>query len=1003
MKSIILSLLATFAIIFSAQAQDITFNQGTNFGISLSPDGRTLAMDLQGVLWTLPRLGGTAVALTSGQQPEVREPSFSPDGEKIAFQGFHKGYFHIWTINVDGSELTQITSGNYDDREPTWSDDGDSIIYASDQSGNYDIWEVDLDSGRTSQLTNHPDDEAHPDKDGNRLLFTREIRGQYSEVILAEFDGDDRTEISLIKSDDIQYYRPAWAARGDAFTYISRMDNDIHLNYIYDAYNVSAYSDVTVIDNGDVFPFKPAWTSRGIYYTADGQIKFRSIGLRTRAQDILVNVRDANPVEFSATITATPARYSAKQREFDSLEAQYVRGIGQMDVSVETDDIILSALGDLWIQKRDGSVLNLTNDRSQINDPTWTLDGRYVAYVADRGGQMDIWVRNMVTGNESRITNDAHREYRPAWSRDGKSIAFLSTRSYANTWGRADLKVIDTDFGNIEVIDENIHTPGRPSWTADGEHLIIAVADPASSRFREGMHGLRQYHIDTKQSKMIEMPNSIGLSTRDGSGPVVSRDGGKVAYISEGEVRVAYIDTTGNITGSAESRCVDPAHMPRWSRNDEKIFYLAGRMLRSCNYLTGEVENLSINLTWQRAQAGDKTIHINKLFDAVGDGYRENVDVFVSAGRITKIVPHGQDPVIGEFLDYSQSTMLPGLIAGHSHQSELRGQKLGRNWLAYGITSVRDTGSNPYKSLMRRETWESGKMMGPRMFFAGWLTGGARVYYGQSYNAVTERALWHEIYRMQDLDYDLVKSYVRLPDEFQQILVTEAHKIGIPLTSHEISPAVQNSMDGVEHLGATSRRGYSPKFSYMAKSYDDMIQIIARSGQFITPTAVLDSSYHDYILRFPQYESDAKYRTFLDEYERASLFRSRNSSNALKEIKQIPAVNDTIKRLHDAGANIAAGTDSPFLPYGIAQHFEIIQYVNAGLSEADAIRTSTINVARNLGVDNDLGTIEVGKLADMVIVFGDPLDDITDIHNVQATIKGGHHYTLSDILSVGGR
>lgn len=999
MKSIYLSFLATFVIIFSAQAQNITFNEGTNFGISLSPKDRILAMDLQGILWTVPTRGGSAVALTSGQQPEVREPSFSPDGEKIAFQGFHKGYFHIWTINVDGSGLTQITSGNFDDREPTWSDDGDRIIYASDRSGNYDIWEVDPQNGRTRQLTNHPDDDAHPDKDGDRLLYTREIKGQYSEIILAEFDGDEKTETSLLKSDVTRYYRPTWADRGDAFTYISHMDNDTHLNYIYDVYNVAAYRDVTVVDEGDVFPFKPAWNSRGIYYTADGQIKFRSVGLRTRANDILVSVRDAEPVEFTATITAKPSNYAKKQRDLNGFDPQYVRGIGNMDVSVETDDIIFSALGDMWLQDGDARAQNLTNDDSQINDPTWTLDGRYVAYVADRGGQMDIWVRNMANGNEQRMTNDAHREYRPAWSRDGKSIAFLSTRSYVNTWGRADLKVIDVDYGNIEIIDEGLHTPGRPTWSVDGEHLIIAVADPATSRFREGMHGLRQYNVDTKQSRMLEMPNSIGLSTRDGSGPVVSRDGGKVAYISEGEIRVAYIDPAGNITGSIENRCVDPAHMPRWSRNDEKIYYLAGRALRSCNYLTGEVETHSINLTWQRAQAGDKTIHAGKLFDGVGDGYRENVDVFVSGGRITKITPHGQDTVVGEFLDYSGDTMMPGLMAGHSHQSELRGEKLGRNWLAYGITSVRDTGSNPYKSLMRRETWESGKMKGPRMFFAGWLTGGARVYYGQSYNAITERALWHEIYRMQDLDYDLVKSYVRLPDEFQQILVREAHKVGIPLTSHEISPAVQNSMDSVEHLGATSRRGYSPKFSYMAKSYDDMVQIIAKSGQFITATAVLDSSYHDYIVRYAQYESDIKYRSFLDPYERAGLIRARSSANALKEIKQTPAVNDTIKRLHDAGANIAAGTDSPFLPYGVSQHFEIIQFVNSGLSPADAIRASTINVAKNLGVDDDLGTIEVGKLADMVIVNGDPLDDITHIRNVEATIKGGHHYNIVELTS----
>ncbi len=996
MKSKILALVAGLAITFSAYAQDISFNEGTNFGVTLSPDERTIAMDLQGILWTLSTRGGTAVALTSGQQPEVREPAFSPDGDKIAFQGFYGGYFHIWIINTDGSGLKQVTSGNFDDREPAWVND-DTIVFASDRDGSYDIWQIDLDSGRLRKLTDHADDEAHPDKKGDRLLYTREIRGQYSEILLMEGEGNDETEITLMQSTDTRFYRPTWTTRGDGFSYISHINNDIHLNYVPDVYDVGAYRDKTVIDDGDVFPFKPAWSDRGVYYTADGRIKFRSISVRQRTNDYLVNVRDVEPVEFRATITANPARYAHKKRDFDSVDPQHTRGIGAMDVSFQTDNIIFSALGDMWLQQRNDQAQNTTNDGTQINDPVWSFNGRTVAYISDRGGQMDLWIRDMATGNERRLTNDAHREYRPSWSRDGDYIAFLSTRGISNTWGRADLKVINVQYGTVEVIDTRLHTPGKPAWSADNQHIVIAVADPASSRFREGIHGLRRYHVESKRSKMIEMPNGMGLSTRDGSGPAISRDGGKMAYVSEGELRVAHIDLTGDITGTVENRCEDPAHMPRWSNDDDKIYYLAGRALKSCNYLTGEVDSRPINLSWQRTQAGDKTIRVRRLFDGVGDSYLENVDVFVSGGRITKIVPQRQDPVIGQLLDYSRETMIPGLMAGHSHQSELRGESLGRNWLAYGITSVRDPGTNPYKSLMRKETWESGKMAGPRLFYAGWLTGGARVYYGQSYNAVTERALWHEIYRMQDLDYDMVKSYVRLPDEYQQILIREAHKFGVPLSSHEIAPAVQNGMDSVEHIAATSRRGYSPKFSVEGRSYNDVVDIIAGSGLRITTTATLDSGYFKYVQDHPQYLSDVKYRTFYDQLERDGLFATQSAQYALNEIMKTDAVNESIKELHEAGANIAAGTDSPFLPYGLAHHMEIIQYADAGLSNADALKTSMIKVAENIGVENDLGTLEVGKLADMVILLGDPLADITDIHNVRATIKGGHHYTIEQL------
>ena len=94
-----------FCLTANINATEITFTEGTNFGISLSPDGQTIAMDTQGILWTLPSKGGKARPLTSGQQPEAREPSWSPDGKRITFQGFYQGYFHIWTIDIDGKNL----------------------------------------------------------------------------------------------------------------------------------------------------------------------------------------------------------------------------------------------------------------------------------------------------------------------------------------------------------------------------------------------------------------------------------------------------------------------------------------------------------------------------------------------------------------------------------------------------------------------------------------------------------------------------------------------------------------------------------------------------------------------------------------------------------------------------------------------------------------------------------------------------------------------------------
>ena len=438
--------------------------------------------------------------------------------------------------------------------------------------------------------------------------------------------------------------------------------------------------------------------------------------------------------------------------------------------------------------------------------------------------------------------------------------------------------------------------------------------------------------------------------------------------------------------------------MPRWANDSDTLYYFAGKDFRTCSVSTGVKNVEKVNLQWTKSFAENKTLHVGKFFDGVDKEYKTNVDVFITENIITKIVPHGQDEVIGTLYDFSDKAIIPGIMASHSHQSELMGERLGRNWLAYGITSVRDPGTNPYKSLALKETWESGASMGPRIFYAGWLTSGARVYYGQSYSSVNEKALMHELERAKELDYDLLKSYVRLPDEFQQILVKVGHELGIPITGHEIAPTVQNGVDSVEHMGATSRRGYSPKFSSLSKSYDDVMKIISETGLMITPTATLMSGYGVYAARYPQYINQPRSQTFLDQLQRDELTGRLNSTRSSLQEERNQAVLKSIKTLHDSGANISAGTDSPFIPYGISQLFELIMFEDAGLTPYEAIRTGTIKAAELMGVENSLGTLEIGKVADMVVLDGDPLLNITDIFNVEATIKDGHVYTIDEMI-----
>jgi imidazolonepropionase-like amidohydrolase len=342
-------------------------------------------------------------------------------------------------------------------------------------------------------------------------------------------------------------------------------------------------------------------------------------------------------------------------------------------------------------------------------------------------------------------------------------------------------------------------------------------------------------------------------------------------------------------------------------------------------------------------------VRAGKLYNGLGDSYQENVDIIIMNGIITGIEPADSSRAANSFIDASAFTVIPGLIEGHAHQSNTQGVALGNLFLSHGITSVRETGVDPYFAVERREASASGRRPAPRVFTAGPLNEGSRVSYGVSETVGTIARAEQAVELSTELQLDMLKSYVRQDYSVQKHIVALAHESGIPVSSHELYPAVANGIDQMEHFGATSRRGYSLKSSRLNYSYQDVISLIVGSGVVVTPTLAMGE------------------RPGRDMSPQFTMLR----------------------RIVEGGGRIQAGTDSPFIPHAEALHRELEIYVEAGLSPAKALRTATSESAEAIGVADQIGSIVPGLMADMVIIEGDPLANISAIRNVRQVIKSG--------------
>ena len=1013
--------------------QQIDVSEGTWISVDVSPNGKEIVFDLLGDLYVMPISGADGEErfpekLTSGIAWDF-QPRFSHEGNWIAFTSDRDGKDgksgdNIWIIERNTKEVQQVTNEAFRLLNgPAWSPDDQYIVarkhFTSRRSlGAGEMWMYHRDAASFDamagvQLTKRPNDQKDVNEpvfspDGNYLYYSQDSTPGDT----FQYDKDSNGQIYTIKRLDLakgetdSYItgpggacRPTPSPDGKQIAFVRRLGPKTGL-HLFDTESGS----VRLIYDQLERDMQEAWAIHGVYPAFAWMPDGKSIVMWAKGKIRRINIADGSVSVIPFRIKDERSISKVVRFPIEVAPEEFdVRMLRWVNVSPNGKQVAFQALGKVYVRDLpDGDPQRLTNRSGEFEFcPSWSRDGKSIVYTTwnDRAlGSIRIASVDDPQGTR-RITVRPGHYVNPVLSPDGRTIVFEKSGG-----GRLRSPLYSLDPG-VYRISVNGGQPvrisprgNRPQFGQSSDRVFLQ-----RTKTEKDADNRKLYSVDLDGHEEREH-----FSSQWATDYRISPDGSHIAFVERFNVYLAPFVLTGSSVSigpefkglPVSKMSVEAGDWVHYSGDSQLLHWSLGPELFTKRIAEAKGPAEGDENQPERITIGFKAKHANpngvlalvggRIVTMGSAGVIDNGVILVAGNRIKAVGPRSdvKIPKGAHVVPIKGQTVLPGFVDTHAHGAQATsGITPQQNWvdfarLSFGVTTIHDPSNNTQAIFAASELAKAGMIVSPRTFSTGTILYGA----AGSYKAEIEKlddALFH-LKRMKAVGAFSVKSYNQPRRDQRQKIIAAARELEMMVVPEGGSTFMHNMTMIVD--GHTGIEHTLP----VQTAYDDVMDLWRGTNVGYTPT--LSVAYGGISGEQFWYEHDdlwkhERLKTVIPPHILNPRSRRRDKS-PLEDYNHI-RVAEIAKQVVDDGGLVQAGGHGQL--NGICTHWEMWSFVQGGMTPLQALECGTLNGAKYIGLDQDIGSLEVGKLADILVLEpgADPTARIRDSERVHLTIANG--------------